>query len=292
MRRIILLVFLALSTAAYGQQQSKAAATTATTTTAAEAASTSTNIVATDSNEIRARFRELLERMPPQVGVILKLDPTLFGNQQFLSTYPALEDFVKRHPEVPHNPAFYLAYVGIPSDSPARTNAQRMWEQTMEGIFFFAVFATITSVIVWFLKTVIEQRRWSRLSRIQTEVHGKLLDRFASSEELLRYIETPAGKRFLESAPIPVDTGTKQVSAPIGRILWSVQTGLVVAAAGVGLQWVSSGVTDRDAAQPLHALGVVALCVGIGFVISAVVSFILSRRLHLLETEPQGPANV
>jgi len=34
---------------------------------------------------------------------------------------------------------------------------------------------------------------------------------------------------------------------------------------------VSSGV-DKDAAQPLYALGVVALCVGIGFVLSRVVS--------------------
>ena len=65
--------------------------------------------------------------------------------------------------------------------------------------------------------------------------------------------------------------------------------GLVVAAAGIGLEWVSSGV-DKDAAQPLYALGVVALCVGIGFVLSAVVSFVISRRLKLFE--PPEPSNV
>jgi len=133
-----------------------------------------------------------------------------------------------------------------------------------------------------------EQRRWSRLSRVQTEVHGKVLERLTSNDELLRYIETPAGRRFLESAPIPVDTASRQVSAPIGRILWSIQMGLVVAAAGVGLRFVSSGI-DKEAAQPLHALGVVALCVGIGFVLSAVLSFILSRRLKLFE--PPEAAN-
>ena len=290
MRRIILLVFLALSTAAYAQKPpatTTAAATTSQTETTGTAAPPEG--LSTDSHETKRQFKELLERTPPQVGVILKLDPTLFNNQQFLATYPGVADFIAKHPEVPHNPGFYLSSVWIPSEGEPRSASQRMWQETMEGIFIFAIFATIVSIVVWLIKTIVEQRRWSHLSRIQTEVHGKLLDRFSSSEELLRYIETPAGKRFLESAPIPVETAGRQVSAPIGRILWSVQTGLVVAAAGLGLQWVSSGV-DKDAAQPLFALGIVALCVGIGFVISAVVSFVLSRRLHLLEI-PETPTN-
>jgi len=286
MRRIILLVFLALSTAAYAQKPATATATAAPT----ETTSTATDTATVNSHDTRNNFKQLLDGMPPQVGVILKLDPTLFNNQQFLSTYPGLADFVAKHPEVTHNPDFYLSSVNMPYEPEPRSASHRMWQETMEGIFIFAIFTTIVSVVIWLIKTVVEQRRWSRLSRVQTEVHGKLLDRFSTSEELLRYIETPAGKRFLESAPIPVESGSKQVSAPIGRILWSIQTGLVVAAAGVGLQWVSRGV-DKDAAQPLYALGVVGLCVGVGFVIAAIVSFILSRRLRLLDI-PESPSNV
>jgi len=285
MRRIILLVFLALSTAAYAQQKPTPATTTSDDTPAA-----ATTVAVTDSNETRQQFRELLDRMPPQVAAILKLDPTLFSNKEFLATYPALTEFVTKHPEVPHNPGFYLSGISMPFEPSPRSESQRMWQDTMEGIFIFAIFSTVLSVLIWLIKTIIEQRRWSRLARVQTEVHGKLLDRFSTSEELMRYIETPAGKRFLESTPIPVEAGAKPVSAPIGRILWSIQTGLVVAAAGLGLQWVARGV-DKDAGQPLYALGVVALCVGIGFVISAVVSFIMSRRLHLLEV-PEAPTNV
>lgn len=288
MRRIILLVFLALSTAAYAQKSAPATANDSTDST--ETTAKASPMLVSDSNDTRQQFRELLDRMPPQVGVILKLDPTLFNNKEFLATYPALTDFIGKHPEVTHNPGFYLANVSMPYEPEPRTPAQRMWQDTMEGIFIFAIFSTVVSVLIWLIKTIVEQRRWSRLARVQTEVHGKLLDRFSSSEELMRYIETPAGKRFLESAPIPVDSGSKPVSAPIGRILWSIQTGLVAAAAGVGLQWVARSV-DKDAAQPLFALGVVGLCVGIGFVISAIVSFILSRRLHLLEV-PEAPTNV
>src|SRR5213592_3592158 len=66
----------------------------------------------------------------------------------------------------------------------------------MQGIFIFAIFSTIVGVLIWLIRTLVEQRRWSRLSRVQTEVHGKLLDRLGTNEELLRYIDTPAGRRI------------------------------------------------------------------------------------------------
>ena len=283
MRRLIIPILLTLATAGFAQKQP---ATTE--TTAAAAATAAPTVVSGDSRETREQFKELLRRSPSAVGTVLKLDPTLFSNQQYLDTYPALAAFVKQHPEVSHNPSFYLDGIWVPGDREPRLAANVMWGKMMEGFMILTIFGTIVGVVVWLIRTLVEQRRWSRLSRVQTEVHGKVLERLTSNDELLRYIDTPAGRRFLESAPIPVE-GARQVSAPVGRILWSMQAGLVVAAAGVGLEWVSSSV-DKDTAQPLYALGVVALCVGIGFVLSAVISFVLSRRLKLFESpaEPAG----
>jgi hypothetical protein len=108
-----------------------------------------------------------------------------------------------------------------------------------------------------------------------------------ANEELLAYVQSPAGQRFLESAPITLDAGNRRISAPFTRILWSVQVGLVLAAAGIGLQFVSSRVaatsTVPDAAQPVAAMGVLAIALGIGFIISAGVSYFLSRQLGLFE---------
>jgi hypothetical protein len=280
MRRLIIPLLIALASAAYAQKQPAPATTTA-------VATTTVTVTDTDSRDIREQFKSLLQRNPPELGKVLKLDPSLFNNQQYLATYPALATFIAQHPEVAHNPDFYLESVWLGEREPS-TPAHRMWEETMQGMFILTIFGLITFVLTWLIRTLIEHRRWSRLSRVQTEVHSKLLERFTSSEDLLRYIETPAGRRFLESAPIPTESGPRQVSAPIGRILFSIQTGVVVAAAGIGLMFVSSGV-DKDAAQPLYALGVVALSVGVGFVVSAVVSFILSRRLKLLEV-PEAPS--
>jgi hypothetical protein len=77
------------------------------------------------------------------------------------------------------------------------------------------------------------------------------------------------------------------VGAPLGRILWSVQGGVVLMAGGIGLQVVSARVADA-ASQPLHALGVLGIALGLGFVISAIISFVISQRLGLIE--PTSPA--
>jgi hypothetical protein len=283
MRRLIYPILMTFAAAAFAQKQPADATTTSTTAQTAPAV-----ITDTDSRETREQFRELLRRTPPEVGMVLKLDPTLFTNQQYLATYPALASFVAQHPEVTHNPGFYLDTVYTPREHEPNTGARMMWDKMMEGFMILFIFSTIVGVIVWLIRTLIEQRRWGRLSRVQTEVHGKVLDRLTSNEELLRYMETPAGRRFLESAPIPLEAGPRPVSAPVGRILWSIQTGLVISAAGVGMEVVSYNI-DKDASQPVYALGMIALCVGVGFVLSAVVAFILSRRLKLLEA-PEPPS--
>ena len=37
--------------------------------------------------------------------------------------------------------------------------------------------------------------------KIQTDAHTKIVDRLASNEDLLAYMQSPAGQRFLTSSP-------------------------------------------------------------------------------------------
>ena len=261
---ILLLLAVLFAGAAYAQTE---------TTTAAPAPAPA------DSSQTREEFNRILHRYPPEVGKVLKLDPTLIASAQYLATYPDLAKFVAVHPEIAHNPHFYLEGIWIPGEAEKRSTAERIWRDMMEGTMIVIVMTTIAGVLIWFVRTLIAHRRWSRLSRVQTEVHSKLLDRFTSSEELLAYVQSPAGKRFLESAPIPVEEGAP-ISPPLGRILWSVQVGLVIGMAGVGLLFVSVNM-DRELAQPIFALGILALSVGGGFVLSAIVSYLVARKLGL-----------
>jgi uncharacterized membrane protein required for colicin V production len=89
------------------------------------------------------------------------------------------------------------------------------------------------SLLVWVVRTVVDHRRWLRQSRVQVEVHTKLLDRLTSNDDLLAYAQTPAGSRFLESAPL--ELGAQAPAAPLGRIIWSVQAGVVLIVLGIGV---------------------------------------------------------
>jgi ABC-type multidrug transport system fused ATPase/permease subunit len=275
-KKLITLLFAAaIATTAFAQAPATA--------TSVPAATTSSVVTDSDSQETREALHAALRRYPTEVSRVLKLDPSLMTNQTYLATYPALAAFLAQHPEIAHSPAFFLDNVYVGEETRGENSSERVWRSTMEGLSIFAVLALVTGVLTWLVRTLIEHRRWSRISKVQAEVHNKLMDRFTANEDLLAYIQTPAGKRFLESAPIALDGAPRAVSAPVGRILWSVQVGLVLAAAGFGLQYVSRSI-EKTVAQPLFAMGVLAISIGIGFVVSAIVSYVLSRRLGLWET--------
>jgi hypothetical protein len=239
------------------------------------------------AEETRNKLREVLDQYPPSLREVLKLDPSLLSNAAYLSTYPRLAGFLAQHPEIAHNPSFFVGevYSGRWDPPNPKRDALEMWKGMMVGVAALVVFVTVTMVLSWLVRTLIDYRRWLRLSKVQTEVHTKLLDRFSSNEDLATYLQSSAGRRFLEAAPIPLDSGPRSISAPLGRILWSVQAGLVLALGGIGLQYVSAGIID-EAKQPIYTMGVLSLMFGIGFVLSAVISYLLSQRLGLLENKP------
>ena len=225
-----------------------------------------------------------MEHYPPSLRSVLALDPSLLSNQVYLAPYPSLESFLNTHPEIAHNPGFYVGEVndrrGYRQDG-AITTAE-MWHQVIGGLGAFLGFGMAISLAVWLIRTILDYRRWNRLSKVQTDVHTRILDRFTDNAELLAYIQSQAGKRFLESSPIMLDAGPRNVAAPLGRILWSVQAGLVLAAAGTGLELVS-GRFAEDASQPLQVLGALGIALGVGFVLSALTSFLISHKLGLIE---------
>lgn len=235
---------------------------------------------APDSRETRDALYRILERVPPELGMVLKLDPSLVGNQAYLAPYPELASFLADHPEIAAHPSYYLENVALPPSPLLLDSPRRMVMDILGASAALIGFLAVTFTLAWLVKSLMAQRRWSHLMRVQTEAHNKLLDRLGSNEELLAYIQSPAGRRFLESAPIQLEEALPSPRAPISRLLWSVQAGLVLVAGGIGLQFVSTGVPPGGA-EPLSALGILAIAVGVGFVLSAIVAFVITRRLGL-----------
>jgi hypothetical protein len=234
------------------------------------------------ADETRQRLEQLFKQYPPTLPHILRMDPTLLDNQAYLTPYPALSAFLAQHAEIKHNPTYFFAEYAENSREPWRPTPQDravdMWRNVIQGFTIATVLLAVAGGVIWLIKNFIDYRRWTRMSKVQADVHNKLMDRFTSNEELMAYIQTPAGRRFFDSAPISMDT---PLSAPVGRILWSAQAGAVLAVLGIGLEVVAHNALE-EIAPPLAAVGAVVIALGMGFVVSSILAYVLSRRFGLL----------
>ena len=166
---------------------------------------TQTVTVTTDqgAEDVREQFYAVLRQYSPALGQILNLDPSLMSKEDYLAPYPAVGTFLKQHPEILRNPDYYLSrfstsyYYGDPRE--------RAWNSMIEMVGVFLIILTIAGALGWLIRTAVDYRRWGRLAKVQAEAHTKLLDRFTGNDELLAYVQSPAGARFLKSSPIMLD---------------------------------------------------------------------------------------
>jgi hypothetical protein len=240
--------------------------------------------------------------MSPTLTQALETDPTLLADQDYVArTNPELAQYLSQHPEITRNPDFYL-FANLPEprgkhvDSLRRhedgnqflneEQAQAYVRRQQMGDITGSIFALLAGcALLWLIRLFLENRRWSRVFRQQSEVHSKLIDRFATNQDLLNYMETEPGKRFLEAAPIPVEFEHDQrMPGGITRILGPLQIGIVLTLLGAGLLILQRSLPDI--AAPLLIFGMVVMMPGLGFIISALIAWRMSVRLGLM---PQGP---
>ena len=251
----------------------------------------------TSERDMSAAQEELLKllRMSPKLTMVVARDPSLLANQDYVSrNNPALAQFLQEHPDVARNPEFYLFNnIGDGSGRSEQALERKVWPEipheepqwvSSSEVIPFIIFVCILSALLWLIRLLLENRRWSRIFKLQTDVHGKLIDRFGTSQELLSYMGTESGKRFLEAAPIPVDFERSQpVPSPVARVLTPLQIGIVLTLVGSGFLYLRHTLTQGTV--PMLVFGTLALTVGIGFIISAGVTWALAQHLGLM---PQG----
>jgi len=230
------------------------------------------------AQRVRGDLYRILRQYPPSLGEVIQRDPSLLDRADYLSPYPLLSGFLVQHPEVRRSPDYYFGSVSYRTVTP-QERALDLFEEVMAGAAALTAFCIFVSLLVWVIRTTVDHRRWLRQSRVQVEVHTKLLDRLTSNEELLAYAQTPAGSRFLESAPL--ELGAQAPAAPLGRIIWSVQAGVVLIVLGLGL-WVAQWSLIDEVRQGFKLIATVAASLGVGFVASAAVAYVVSSRVGLI----------
>lgn len=258
-----------------------------------------------DLADLREQLLSLL-RMSPTLTEVVASDPTLLANQDYVSrNNPELEKFLQNHPEVVRNPDFYL-FANLPPGPGRRSEklTRKTWmdqvrdpqenrpsAELIRAVGPFLVLLTVVGTLIWLIRVLLENRRWGRIFAMQTSVHGKLIDRFGNNEELLSYMNTDAGRRFLEAAPIPIGfEPDRRVPAALSRVLVPLQIGVVLILLGTGLLILRHSLPDFD--STLLVFGIVVLMPGIGFIISAGITWLLAARLGLMSPDGEKLQNL
>jgi hypothetical protein len=250
-----------------------------------------------------------LLRTSPTLTSVVARDPSLLSNQDYVNrNNPELGQFLLQHPDIARNPEHYL-FTHLDSRGGRRDQAleRAVWpemsdprpggssvEDIIDPIMAAAAFACFLVALVWLIRMFLENRRWSRIFKMQSDVHGKLIERFSSTQEIASYMGTEAGRRFLEAAPIPVGFEPEQrMPNAVSRVLWPLQIGVVLVLLGVGLLFLRNVGPNMNI--PMLVTGTVVLMPGIGFMLSAGITWVLAGRLGLIpdsqsaknETNPQ-----
>src|SRR5579872_525476 len=256
-----------------------------------------------NASELQDQLMQML-RTSPTLTMVVARDPSLLSDQDYVQrNNPDLARFLAAHPELARDPTYYLFSEltdshGNRSEALERTvwpdvvgrggriqgPGERILDQDIGPGFVMVI---LIGAFLWLIRTLLENRRWNRMRKLQSEVHAKLIDRFSSSQELAAYMGTDAGRRFLEAAPIAVDPQKgPQVPSIVARVLTPLQIGVVLTLLGVGLLSIRHYIPDGDV--PLLVFGILALMPGIGLMLAAGISWALASRLGLMPKADAG----
>lgn len=125
-----------------------------------------------------------------------------------------------------------------------------------------AAFLSFFAWVVYVAATTIRRRQQNAMQR-------HLLDKFSSAKDFAEFVQSPAGQKYVMSF-------TDAVSSPRNAIANSVKTGIVLIFLGGGI--LSGGGAGR-LVSVFQTVGIVLVCVGTGFLVSALVAHFLAKKM-------------
>lgn len=272
-----------------------------------DAAHPAAQVAVTSDKDVQATQEELIHllRLSPTLTSVVARDPSLLANKEYVrANNPQLAQFLENHPEVELNPGYYL-FTHLHTDGqPDEALEREVWpdlpemrpgrllaEELSSDITPMIVMICVIGALLWLTKFFVENRRWTRIFKQNSDVHARIIERFGSNQELLTYMSTDAGKRFLEAAPIAMDlTPEQRMPNAVARVLTPIQIGIVMALLGTGFLLLHTVRPDPDYQTSMLVLGTIFLMPGIGFILSAGVTWVLARRLGLMPDGGNGTA--
>jgi hypothetical protein len=249
-----------------------------------------------DVADVQEQLVHLL-RLSPNMTAAVSADPSLLSDQAYVArSNPELAQYMASHPDIARNPEFYLfgklnpnggrrdkalERVVWPELAPQWPSPPSASAEVMDKMVPMIIVPGFFAAVVWIIYIFVQSRRWNRAFKQQSEIHGRLIDKFSSSQELAAYMQTEVGQRFLSFNPesLGADSGIRMPNT-VSRVLTSLSAGIVLAMLGIGFLLLRNA--GPDLPEPMLVMGTLLLMPGLGFILSAGVTWFLAKRLGLM----------
>ncbi len=151
-----------------------------------------------------------------------------------------------------------------------------------ETMAMIVILPTFTVVTAWAFKTVLNFFNNRRLVKLHYSLQDKVLDKLGTSPEAIEYLASDAGERMFALA-------TRERANPYGRILSALQAGAVIGLLGTGFLVIPS-LVPNEGSEAFTIIGVLALCLGLGFIASSAAAFVFSKKWGLINGSSEDGA--
>jgi hypothetical protein len=152
--------------------------------------------------------------------------------------------------------------------------------EILNGITTAVFGVAVIICVAWVAVTIVAALKQRANTRTRSEIYNRLIDKFGTAPEFIAFLQSDAGLKFIEE-------NTVQVVAPLGKILGSMQIGIILTLLGAGLL-ITGNVFGESLGGDLYIVltvgGIVGLTIGIGLLISAAISYRLCKTWGILTT--------
>ena len=140
----------------------------------------------------------------------------------------------------------------------------------------FLIPISLFAVIGWIVHIIVTSGRLKEQVRATAEFRAKVLEKMTSTKEFGEFLETDGGRRFMSTLT------TEGPSAKV-RIVKSTENGIICLAIGIAMLLLAGWF--EDGRQGMTVFGAIITACGIGFLVSCVSSYVLSKNLGLFDAE-------
>ena len=151
-----------------------------------------------------------------------------------------------------------------------------------EALTMVIVMPTMFVIMGWAFKTGLDFFHRQRLVKLHYSLQDKLLEKLGNSPEAIEYLHSDAGEKMFALV-------AKERANPYARILTALQTGAVLSLLGMGFIFLRNQV-PAEGAEAFMVIGVLGLCLGLGFLASSAAAFFFSKQWGLINGAADGDA--